>query len=165
MVLVVDRANDSRLSSSAVLRSLSTMKGQHALFTILHVPRVGAWLCIQFIPYSFIAKEADHVEGFAPELALVTKGGGKVGRSLHAFQPPPLASAEACESLALPVIVLLGPICTRDGWKVFVSCFPKASYIPGSSLQRRTSFPTGYHFGATLDTPSAPGAKSRWVGS
>lgn len=31
----------------------------------------------QLIPYSFIAKEADHVEGFAPELALVTKGGGK----------------------------------------------------------------------------------------
>lgn len=28
----------------------------------------------QLIPYSFIAKEADHVEGFAPELALVTKG-------------------------------------------------------------------------------------------
>ncbi|KAL6753740.1 prolyl-tRNA synthetase [Haematococcus lacustris] len=31
----------------------------------------------QLIPYSFIAKEAQHVEGFAPELALVTKGGGK----------------------------------------------------------------------------------------
>ena len=30
-----------------------------------------------FIPYSFIAKEAKHVEGFAPELAIVTKGGGK----------------------------------------------------------------------------------------
>ena len=29
------------------------------------------------IPYSFIAKEAAHVEGFAPELALVTRGGGK----------------------------------------------------------------------------------------
>ena len=29
----------------------------------------------QLIPYSFITKEADHVEGFAPELALVTKGG------------------------------------------------------------------------------------------
>jgi len=29
------------------------------------------------IPYSFIAKEAAHVEGFAPELALVTQGGGK----------------------------------------------------------------------------------------
>ena len=28
----------------------------------------------QLIPLSFIAKEADHVEGFAPELALVTKG-------------------------------------------------------------------------------------------
>ncbi len=26
------------------------------------------------IPYSFLEKEADHVEGFAPELALVTKG-------------------------------------------------------------------------------------------
>ncbi|PRW57492.1 prolyl-tRNA synthetase [Chlorella sorokiniana] len=31
----------------------------------------------QLIPYSFLAKEAEHVEGFAPELALVTKGGGK----------------------------------------------------------------------------------------
>lgn len=31
----------------------------------------------QFIPYSFIEKEASHVEGFSPELALVTIGGGK----------------------------------------------------------------------------------------
>eukprot|EP00899_Mesostigma_viride_P000109 jgi/Mesvir1/10099/Mv06972-RA.1 len=31
----------------------------------------------QFIPYSFIEKEASHVEGFSPELALVTKAGGK----------------------------------------------------------------------------------------
>ena len=30
-----------------------------------------------FIPQSFIAKEAEHVEGFAPELAIVTHGGGK----------------------------------------------------------------------------------------
>lgn len=30
-----------------------------------------------FIPQSFIAKEASHVEGFAPELAVVTHGGGK----------------------------------------------------------------------------------------
>ncbi len=29
------------------------------------------------IPLSFITKEAKHVEGFAPELAIVTKGGGK----------------------------------------------------------------------------------------
>src|ERR1035437_1846556 len=29
------------------------------------------------IPLSFITKEAAHVEGFAPELAIVTKGGGK----------------------------------------------------------------------------------------
>ena len=29
----------------------------------------------QLIPLSFLQKEADHVEGFAPELALVTKGG------------------------------------------------------------------------------------------
>ncbi|MFS7932057.1 putative proline--tRNA ligase [Helianthus anomalus] len=31
----------------------------------------------QFIPFSFIEKEASHVEGFSPELALVTVGGGK----------------------------------------------------------------------------------------
>ena len=30
-----------------------------------------------FIPMSFIEKEAEHVEGFAPELAIVTHGGGK----------------------------------------------------------------------------------------
>ena len=30
-----------------------------------------------FIPLSFIEKEAQHVEGFAPELAVVTHGGGK----------------------------------------------------------------------------------------
>jgi prolyl-tRNA synthetase len=29
------------------------------------------------IPQSFLAKEAEHVEGFAPELAIVTHGGGK----------------------------------------------------------------------------------------
>ncbi len=31
-----------------------------------------------FIPQSFLAKEAEHVEGFAPETAVVTMGGGKV---------------------------------------------------------------------------------------
>ena len=31
---------------------------------------------MQFIPYSFIEKE-DSIEGFSPELALVTIGGGK----------------------------------------------------------------------------------------
>ncbi len=30
-----------------------------------------------FIPESFLHKEAEHVEGFAPELAVVTHGGGK----------------------------------------------------------------------------------------
>ncbi|MGD9522496.1 MAG: proline--tRNA ligase [Gemmatimonadales bacterium] len=30
-----------------------------------------------FIPQGFIAREAEHVEGFAPELAVVTHGGGK----------------------------------------------------------------------------------------
>ncbi len=31
-----------------------------------------------FIPESYLKREADHVEGFAPELAIVTIGGGKV---------------------------------------------------------------------------------------
>ncbi|MBX3010688.1 MAG: proline--tRNA ligase [Caldilineaceae bacterium] len=30
-----------------------------------------------FIPYSFLQREASHVEGFSPELALVTHGGGE----------------------------------------------------------------------------------------
>src|SRR4026209_240044 len=37
---------------------------QNAYFPLLHPP-------------SFLAKEAEHVEGFAPELAVVTHGGGK----------------------------------------------------------------------------------------
>ena len=37
---------------------------QNALFPLL-------------IPQSFIAKEAKHIEGFAPELAVVTHAGGK----------------------------------------------------------------------------------------
>uniref|UniRef100_A0ACD6AR54 Uncharacterized protein n=1 Tax=Avena sativa TaxID=4498 RepID=A0ACD6AR54_AVESA len=34
-------------------------------------------MIVRFIPYSFIEKEASHVEGFSPELAVVTIGGGK----------------------------------------------------------------------------------------
>ncbi len=30
-----------------------------------------------FIPYSFIQKESQHIQGFAPQLAIVTHGGGK----------------------------------------------------------------------------------------
>lgn len=30
-----------------------------------------------FIPHSFLEKEAEHVEGFSPELAVVTGGGGE----------------------------------------------------------------------------------------
>jgi prolyl-tRNA synthetase len=30
-----------------------------------------------FVPMSFLQREAEHVEGFAPELAVVTIGGGK----------------------------------------------------------------------------------------
>ena len=30
-----------------------------------------------FIPYSYLQREAEHVEGFSPELAIVTQGGGK----------------------------------------------------------------------------------------
>ena len=31
-----------------------------------------------FIPESFLKKEAEHVEGFAPQCAVVTHGGGKL---------------------------------------------------------------------------------------
>lgn len=44
---------------------------------LLHLPWLDPFALRQFIPYSFIEKEASHVEGFSPELALVTIGGGK----------------------------------------------------------------------------------------
>ena len=40
-----------------------------------------------FIPESFLKKEAEHVEGFSPELAIVTIGGGKVLGSRSWFGP------------------------------------------------------------------------------
>ncbi|KAL5552372.1 hypothetical protein UlMin_002548 [Ulmus minor] len=41
----------------------------------------------QFIPYSFIEKKDCHVEGFSPELALVTVGGGKELEEKLVVQP------------------------------------------------------------------------------
>jgi prolyl-tRNA synthetase len=39
------------------------------------------------IPMSFIEKEKEHVEGFAPELAVVTMGGGKVLEEPYVIRP------------------------------------------------------------------------------
>ena len=51
----------------------------------------------QLIPYSFIAKEAKHVEGFAPELALVTRGGGKELEE-------PLVRCAPCRAASAPCV-------------------------------------------------------------
>ncbi len=40
-----------------------------------------------FIPYSFIQREKEHVEGFAPELALVTIGGGEELEEPYVVRP------------------------------------------------------------------------------
>ncbi|HRZ17593.1 MAG TPA: proline--tRNA ligase, partial [Candidatus Hydrogenedentes bacterium] len=40
-----------------------------------------------FIPESFLKKEAEHVEGFAPECAMVTHGGGKKLEENLAIRP------------------------------------------------------------------------------
>ena len=40
-----------------------------------------------FIPESFLKKEAEHVEGFAPECAMVTHGGGKKLEEPLAIRP------------------------------------------------------------------------------
>ncbi|HUP53247.1 MAG TPA: proline--tRNA ligase [Longimicrobiales bacterium] len=39
------------------------------------------------IPMSFIQREKDHIEGFAPELAVVTQAGGKVLEEPYAIRP------------------------------------------------------------------------------
>lgn len=39
------------------------------------------------IPMSFIEREKDHIEGFAPELAVVTQGGGKELEEPYAIRP------------------------------------------------------------------------------
>ncbi|HCO13193.1 MAG TPA: proline--tRNA ligase, partial [Gemmatimonadetes bacterium] len=39
------------------------------------------------IPLSFIEKEKEHIEGFAPELAVVTKAGGKELEEPYVIRP------------------------------------------------------------------------------
>eukprot|EP01044_Picomonas_judraskeda_P012302 COSAG03_NODE_1752_length_3569_cov_10.712377_2_plen_576_part_00 len=48
------------------------------------------------LPMSFIAKEADHVEGFAPELATVTHAGGKQLRESLVIRPTSETSINWC---------------------------------------------------------------------
>lgn len=50
---------------------------QHALDTRFKATGVENAAFPMFIPMSFLQKEAQHVEGFAPELAVVTHGGGQ----------------------------------------------------------------------------------------
>ena len=50
------------------------------------------------IPLSFLQKEADHVEGFAPELALVTKGASLA--EYHSFYFDSLAQNRSAATMA-----------------------------------------------------------------
>ena len=52
----------------------------------------------QLIPLSFLQKEADHVEGFAPELALVTKGAAcqRLNGLISPAHPPVLPAERGC---------------------------------------------------------------------
>jgi len=48
------------------------------------------------IPESHLRKEADHVEGFAPELAVVTIAGGEVLEEPLVVRPPQRPSSARC---------------------------------------------------------------------
>lgn len=48
------------------------------------------------IPYSFMTREAEHVEGFAPEVAVVTVGGGESSPSRSSSARPAKPSSARC---------------------------------------------------------------------
>src|SRR3989440_9311014 len=50
---------------------------QRALDDLLKQTGVENWYFPALIPLSFLEKEQEHVEGFEPEFAMVTRGGGK----------------------------------------------------------------------------------------
>ena len=60
-----------------------------------------------FIPESFLTKEAEHVEGFAPECAVVTHAGGKE------LEEPLVVIAPLCAATCVSVSVCLC-LCTRQ---------------------------------------------------
>jgi prolyl-tRNA synthetase len=65
-----------------------------------------------FIPESFLKKEAEHVEGFAPECAMVTHGGGKKLEEPYVIRPtsetiiwPPLLQELDQSYRDLPILI------------------------------------------------------------
>src|ERR671939_221175 len=100
-----------------------------------------------FIPESYLRREAQHVEGFSPELAVVTHGGGK--------------------QLAMPVLV---------GLKTARERFAGATYTytlegmmgDGKALQMGTSHELGQNFARAFDitfTSAAGGVEHAWTTS
>ena len=101
----------------------------------------------QLIPLSFLAKEAEHVEGFAPELALVTKGargaGGlkaaaaeAAGREQRRLRP----GAEVLRSCPLPsrlpACLPRPPQAAARTWRSRWWCAPPARPLSTTCLRR-----------------------------
>lgn len=60
---------------------------QGAMDPLIKARGVGNAYFPMFIPMSLLEKEASHVEGFAPELAVVTHGGGEKLEEAYAVRP------------------------------------------------------------------------------
>ena len=95
-----------------------------------------------FIPESFLRKEAEHVEGFSPELAVVTHGGGKQLDEPVVVRPPARRSSTSSSRSGSRATATC-PCCSTSGptW-CGGSCGPACSCAPPSSSGRRATPPT-----------------------
>jgi hypothetical protein len=95
-----------------------------------------------FIPQSFLSREAEHVEGFAPETAVVTHGGGKELEEPLVIRPTSetiiyAMYAKWIQSYRdLPVLINSGPTWSAG------RCEPGCSSVPRNSSGRRAILPT-----------------------
>ena len=95
-----------------------------------------------FIPESYLQREAEHVEGFSPELAVVTHAGGKELDEPIVVRPT--SETVIGEFMAkwiqsyrdLPLLWTSGPTSSAG------SCAPGCSCAPASSSGRRATPPT-----------------------
>ena len=82
-----------------------------------------------FIPESFLRKEAEHVEGFSPELAVVTHGGGKK------LEEPVVVRMASAEHYGLPPSSTRSLRAARNRWTRTVDSFRPVIALTSRGVQ------------------------------
>nr|POE66396.1 rust resistance kinase lr10 [Quercus suber] len=122
----------------------------------------------EFIPYSFIEKEASHVEGFSPELALVTIGGGKELEEKLVVRPTSETMVNHMFTQwihsyrDLPLMVNQLPFSTKSIEGTVPTRFPNATGLSVLEIQQELSQGYEFYWGYYYFVCSQNNKKYKW---